>query len=284
MIRVAALLASFALVAQTALAQPADDLGTIGGWTLLRSGDAAHPESCTAQIAFDGERGLRVDARPETTAIGFVSPGSALAQEPIRVAVWFNGERDEARMLFMALEIDATGTPWRSYRRSNAEPEGILDLFANAETMHVAYNAQGLQEIAFSLRGSNRALLGALACALPGSFETPPVAPEPPAGASRVIIGRCSLVVDGQTYVERRGDCPIWMAGDGSGAFWINTDRDSYLGEYFAEIVPAGDGTAQGHWTAERGATHAQAFLGEDFRLQGGGCWVGARARVCAMR
>ena len=99
-----------------------------------------------------------------------------------------------------------------------------------------------------------------------------------------MIRGTCRLEVDGQTLVDRRGDCPIWMQNNGSGAFWINTDRESILGEYFAELEPAGDGTAQGHWNGLPGATHAQEYLGADFRLGPGGCWSNARATICAAR
>lgn len=106
----------------------------------------------------------------------------------------------------------------------------------------------------------------------------------PQAGESYVIRGTCRLVVDGQVLVDRHGDCPIWMANDGTGTFWINTDRDTYLGAYFAEIEPQGDGTGWGYWNGESGATHAQAALGEDFRMGAGGCWSNARAAICAAR
>lgn len=119
-------------------------------------------------------------------------------------------------------------------------------------------------------------LLPALFLAAPAPAETEP--------HPYVIRGSCRLVVDGQTYVDIREGCLIWMAGDGTGTFWINTDRENYLGDYFAEIMPFGDGTASGHWNGEPGATHAQSRLGEDFRLGRGGCWEGARATACAAR
>lgn len=92
-------------------------------------------------------------------------------------------------------------------------------------------------------------LLPALFLAAPAPAETEP--------HPYVIRGSCRLVVDGQTYVDIREGCLIWMAGDG---------------------------TASGHWNGEPGATHAQSRLGEDFRLGRGGCWEGARATVCAAR
>ncbi|MEC7764197.1 MAG: hypothetical protein VX874_20005 [Pseudomonadota bacterium] len=100
-----------------------------------------------------------------------------------------------------------------------------------------------------------------------------------------VIKGSCKLVVDGTTYVDMRGgSCPIWMEKDGTGRFWINTDRDGYLGDYFAEVSPAGDGTAQAHWNGTPGATHAQGYLGDDLTMGSGGCWTGKRVTVCAAR
>lgn len=100
-----------------------------------------------------------------------------------------------------------------------------------------------------------------------------------------VIKGSCKLVVDGTTYLDmRNGTCPIWMENDGTGRFWINTDRDVYLGDYFAEVSPAGDGTAQAHWNGTPGATHAQGYLGDDLTMGAGGCWTGKRVTVCAAR
>lgn len=100
-----------------------------------------------------------------------------------------------------------------------------------------------------------------------------------------VIRGACKLVVDGTTYLDiRDGTCPIWMENDGTGGFWINTDRDDYLGDYFAEVSPQGDGTATAHWNGTPGATHAQGYLGDDLTMGNGGCWTGARVTVCAAR
>lgn len=99
-----------------------------------------------------------------------------------------------------------------------------------------------------------------------------------------MILGSCRLVVDGKTRVDIAKTCSIWMANDGTGTFWINTDRETRLGDFFAEIEPQGDGTAFGHRNGETGATHAQTPLGEDFRPTKGGCWANARATVCARR
>lgn len=105
-----------------------------------------------------------------------------------------------------------------------------------------------------------------------------------PGGKEAVIRGSCKLKVDGHTYVDIRETCPIWLAYDGTGRFWINTDRSGYLGDYFAEVAPAGNGTASANWNGIEGGTHAQNFLGEDFRKAPGGCWVNNFAEICATR
>ena len=137
----------------------------------------------------------------------------------------------------------------------------------------------------YSLSGSSAAIDLMMQCARgqsPSSQPAPP--PAPASGGPDVIHGACKLMVDGRMLLDIRQDCPIWMANDGTGAFWINTDRDVYLGDYFAEVTPSGNGLASGHWNGERGATHAQAWLGDDFRLGNRGCWSNARATICASR
>ncbi|MFD2173777.1 hypothetical protein [Rhodobacter lacus] len=111
-----------------------------------------------------------------------------------------------------------------------------------------------------------------------------PVPAAPGGGQPYVIYGTCSLQVDGQMLVNLQGTCPIWMANDGTGGFWVNADRNSYLGDYFAQLEPSGNGFASGHWNGARGATHAQGWLGDDFRMGSGGCWSNARATICAAR
>lgn len=123
----------------------------------------------------------------------------------------------------------------------------------------------GLQRLRVSLTGSARAMRAA-----------------PAAGQPFVLAGSCRRVVEGRTLPERRGDCPIRVRNDGTCGFWINTDRAAFPGEHFASIAPRGDGTATGDWNGIAGATPAQAFPGEDFRMGAGGCGSNARAIICA--
>ena len=100
---------------------------------------------------------------------------------------------------------------------------------------------------------------------------------------SKVIYGNCRLIVDGMTYIDMK-DCPIWLSNDGTGSFWINTDRENTLPDYFAELTPNGDGTASAHWNGEPGATHAQSLIGEDLKLGQGGCWSNGNSTLCASK
>lgn len=167
----------------------------------------------------------------------------------------------------MTLSIigDTTSTP---------VDRNFLAAVQRGNRMNLNFDPEGPE---YTLSGSSRAIDSMLECA--GLANQPKPAKEP-----YVLLGSCKLIVDGQTYVNMPNNCPIWMANDGTGTFWINTNRDTYLGEYFAEISPFGNGFAGGHWNGMRGSTHAQAFLGEDFRQSTGGCWVNARATICAAR
>lgn len=143
----------------------------------------------------------------------------------------------------------------------------------------------------YSLSGSAAALDMMLDCAsgrqaAARQTATQPAPPpaSPPTREPSVIQGSCRLIVDGMTYIDRRGDCPIWMENDGSGRLWINTNRVNDMPDYFAELSPDGNGFASGHWNGEPGATHAQGWLGDDFQLGKGGCWSNSRATICAAR
>ncbi|MCA2013406.1 hypothetical protein LCM17_18080 [Cereibacter sphaeroides] len=267
-------------------------LGHVGEWTLTRYGSAQQPAFCTVSHITASEHGLWFSADGVSTAFGFSALGSAAIDTTIPVTIAWVGNQRGSEQVNMVLDW-SEGFPWRSYRASNAEPDGWMDVFQNASSISFRYDGgmAGQQEASFSLAGSSRAMRAALDCAMPGSSAAP-VQPDAAtaaaaprvAGEPYVIRGTCRLVVEGVTYIDRRGDCPIWMENDGSGRFWINTDREGTLPDYFAELSPMGDGTASGHWNGSPGATHAQGFLGEDFRMGAGGCWIGQRATICAAR
>lgn len=260
------------------------ELGQVGDWFLERRGDAAAPEECAVWRMTGQEEGLRLSHGAGGTVIAFVGWGSAANPGPIPVTVYWNGTLDTRSDEVMPLDDSRF---WRGMTLASDGPDGRMDLFMNGSAVTFVYQDQdGAQQVlTFPLTGSSRAARAVFDCAMPGSSQNPVRADSAPAaGQPYVLAGSCSLVVEGRTLLDRRGDCPIWMQNDGTGAFWINTDREAYLGEYFASIEPRGDGTASGHWNGMPGATHAQAFLGEDFRMGGGGCWSNARATICAAR
>lgn len=81
----------------------------------------------------------------------------------------------------------------------------------------------------------------------------------------------CTLIVDGKTYIN--GVCEF-VASDRAGSFSIYGDK------YWAS-VQVEDGKGDAHWNEAPYATHAQTPLGEVRRT--GGCWEGAKVRICAL-
>ncbi|PWR23237.1 hypothetical protein [Zavarzinia compransoris] len=287
----AAIVAGALAMPPAAFAAPADtlqvtDYGTSGAWTLRRATTAdGEVQLCDAFMLTGSERGLRFEYNRDSSLFAFSAFASAAQERAIEVEIWWDNNRAESTLVSMSLETDATGYEWRTYRTPNSEPDGLTDLFSNASTVNFAYMVQGEGEHieSFALKGTNAVVKKTIACVLDAPSATATAA-APTSSGPYVIHGTCKLVVDGRTYIDIKANCPIWMANDGTGGFWINTDRENYLGDYFAELAPAGDGTASGNWNGERNATHAQSFLGEDFRQKKGGCWANARATICAAR
>nr|WP_272212158.1 hypothetical protein [Marinicella sp. W31]MDC2878065.1 hypothetical protein [Marinicella sp. W31] len=281
----AAALATAALgVAPTALAQQAVPYGGANGWEITQLKDNGAVTACEAMRITGSEEGLYFRHDGAATGIGFSSYASAASPFPTDVEMWFDGDRSSRMTYAMQPVTDANGFEWRTLLLPNDEPWGEIDLFANASSIHFGYDTgTGWTEAAFALTGSNRALEETSAC-FQNASSVPEPAPQQLSSGPNVIYGACKLIVSGKTYVDMAAGCPIWLANDGTGTFWINTDRENYLGQFFAEVSPFGDGTAGAHWNAEAGATHAQAPLGDDFRLASGGCWTNGSATVCAAR
>lgn len=101
---------------------------------------------------------------------------------------------------------------------------------------------------------------------------TPPTAPSP--APSRQA---CSLTVDGQIHVQ--GPCLVYPFGDGG--YTLNAWSDGKPRQsHFAVVTLNADGTALATWNADPEDTRAGDPLGT-VRLVDG-CWVNARARICA--
>lgn len=273
-------------------AMPADqtateEYGKSGDWTLRRTvANGSEVVSCDMYTLTGSEQGLRFAYDQSHGELGFSGVYSSAKETPMDVEMWFGADRSNSQVVSMTLETDGNGFQWRSYSASNAEPDGVLDdLVLNSPKVSFAYLVPGEGEHieSFSLKGYADASVKTTEC-INGANDTSAPAAEAAVAEPKVIKGTCKLVVDGKTYVDIKKTCAIWMANDGTGTFWINADRETYLGDYFAEIMPAGDGTASGHWNGEKGATHAQSFLGEDFKQGKGGCWKNKRATICAVK
>ncbi|MEQ8899402.1 MAG: hypothetical protein RID23_20175 [Roseovarius sp.] len=276
----ACLACGLSLASVPAAAQEAVPYAAPDGWEISQLRQGEQVAACEALRITGSEEGLFFRHAPAETVIGFSSLASAASPYAFDVEMWFDGDRGAARSYAMQPISDHNGFVWRGLVLSNAEPWGELDLFADAATVHFAYDTgTGPTEVTFPLTGSSRAAEATYAC-----VQTTASAATAPAPAPKVIRGSCKLVVEGQVYVDMASDCPIWLAGDGTGSFWINTDREHHLGDYFAQVEPDGRGGAAAWWNGSAGARHAQGFLGDDFRLGSGGCWLNAKAMVCAAK
>lgn len=96
------------------------------------------------------------------------------------------------------------------------------------------------------------------------------------ARADERVSGECLISVRGRTY--RDGPCRITLYP--GGGFQAGGGRG---GEYFATVdIDAASGGAQAFWNGAEAESHAHDPLGDVVRQ--GGCWVNAKARVCAWR
>ena len=87
--------------------------------------------------------------------------------------------------------------------------------------------------------------------------------------------GRCTLQVDGKSYIN--GPCDIDMQQGGS--FQISPVIKR--GTYFATVqIDKDAGNAMGFWNGVNAESHAHDELGTLVRQ--GACWVNSRAKVCA--
>lgn len=87
---------------------------------------------------------------------------------------------------------------------------------------------------------------------------------------------RCLIEVDGRAYLF--GQCNAMDRYDsGLSVGMVDTGKPS---PYFASVSTNDDGSGEGQWNGEPGASHAQTPLGRMKRS--GGCWLNERAKVCA--
>lgn len=92
------------------------------------------------------------------------------------------------------------------------------------------------------------------------------------APASAETIRHCELVVGGKTYIS--GSCEFEPIGGG--------DFQIRQGKYFAYLYVGQPEPATGYWNGNPPGNKAHEPLGDLRRKEG--CWVNAKARVCAER
>ena len=162
------------LAAPAALAMQADKLEvkTIAkkdGWEIRQFKINGKVESCDAIMITGEEQALRFEHNAESTSIGFMGLASAANADPISVAMTFGGSNADPETAEMSLTTDLQDVTWRSYVTSNSEPDGLTDVFANAQSIDFTYATdEGEHTQKFTLKGTNAATKKVYACAQGG--------------------------------------------------------------------------------------------------------------------
>jgi len=91
---------------------------------------------------------------------------------------------------------------------------------------------------------------------------------------SMAAMGRCTLQVDGRTYLN--GSCSIDV--DAGGSFSIGAANNGWFA--FVSVDSDHPGTALGYWNGIEAESHAHDNLG--VLTKQGACWTNSRAKVCA--
>jgi hypothetical protein len=99
-----------------------------------------------------------------------------------------------------------------------------------------------------------------------------------PSLTSTEFIGRCILEVRGVRFLN--GNCPIVLWSNGT--FSVGTSTHNPSSRYFAYVIVADKGTANGFWNADPPLAYAQTNLGR--LVKDGDCWTNASARICMAR
>lgn len=98
-------------------------------------------------------------------------------------------------------------------------------------------------------------------------------------GSSRMIPSVCFIEVDGRIFLQ--GNCDADFSSDGS--FSIGTGVNRRAAKHFAYVnIDPVTKKGRGSWNGEEAESHAHDDLGDMARQ--GGCWVNAKAKVCAWK
>lgn len=126
--------------------------GTAGPWSLYRDTYDGKVEECYATMSGGRDTGMIFSTQLSSTAFGFKSAHSNDDGTSDQVEVWFDDNKAESQFLEMPFSGE-----WRIYSSPNDEPDGLLDLFANAGKISFALGLPGggVETTTFPLKASN---------------------------------------------------------------------------------------------------------------------------------
>lgn len=278
---VSALAAACAL-ALVPLAAQADSVqyGTSGDWALFRNSDGGQVYSCHATVSAGGGAALLFEHSAAYTVIGFKTARSNAQNGNTQVQVVFNGDPGTAQLLDMP-----HGPEWRGYQSSNSEPDGVLDLFANANSVSFIYDVpgQGLETATFSLRGSNAATKSIYDCAQnPQAAQAVTPAPAAPRSLQWADNPTGKLSLDMLTAGTMPDGMVVFVCGayynggfhTGMTGMWTSESCNIGYGGQEQRIAPYQVLMGQGNWQAFTGAVPGNA-------VEGGFEANGAKLYIC---
>lgn len=255
----AVLLSSLPLSAKAEATQ----YGTAGPWTLYRDTYDGKIEECYATMSANPGTGMLFSTQLNSTAIGYKSAHSNEDGTGNQVEIWFDNNRAESQFVEMGYSGE-----WRVYSSSNSEPDGLLDLFANASSVSFGLTLPGgsFEVSTFSLSGSNQMTKRTYACFQNAQAPAAP-APAPVAQASAPTgYGWINfqpgqqgphLVAAGQTP----DGWPVYVCG-------------AYIqgGFHPGMVLPSSDVCSIGYGGAEQRVTQFQVLTGRgNWKLPWGG-------------
>ncbi len=126
--------------------------GTAGPWSLYRDTYDGKVEECYATMSSGRDTGMIFSTQLNYTAFGFKSAHSNDDGTSDQVEVWFDSNKAESQFLEMPFSGE-----WRIYNSPNDEPDGLLDLLANAGKISFALKLPGggVETSTFALKASN---------------------------------------------------------------------------------------------------------------------------------
>lgn len=146
-------LASGLLLPSLARAMPGDHLEAMeyarsGPWTLKRVTGNGQLAACSMQAFFASETGLYYATDGANDTLGFSGDGSAAAEKPIKVEVWFDDRRKDRQTLVMDLFPDVDGWDWRQATVPAGAPGTLLgQRIGNSRKITFSYFVKGAGKV-----------------------------------------------------------------------------------------------------------------------------------------